>query len=283
MPFYTTLVPPKPIVIPGQGEPPGAVGQGVERLGPRRLLPEGRQGRALAVSVGKKGEWNVDDTHCWSQFYFDGWRYLRFETARRTRPTISTARRARASGATVRAHGRRRDRRSTADAGEDHRRTPDARHRRHRTGPAIAGRRDPRAFFAEYETAADKTEEAVRLSRLRMPLPATAPELANPIRKLDRSGHEGRPRGDEGGGADARRRRHASWCVSEAKGAKSYDLWVSPYEDGRGAGRSKTRGGLGEAGADAGRAAGQHGLLSVPSCGTAATARRRRRSRSASG
>ena len=31
------------------------------------------------LSVGKKGEWNVADIHCWSAFNFDGWRYLRFE------------------------------------------------------------------------------------------------------------------------------------------------------------------------------------------------------------
>ena len=30
------------------------------------------------LSTGKKGEWNVDDTHCWSAFNFDGWRYIRF-------------------------------------------------------------------------------------------------------------------------------------------------------------------------------------------------------------
>ena len=29
--------------------------------------------------VDVKGEWNVDDTYCWSAFNFDGWRYLRFE------------------------------------------------------------------------------------------------------------------------------------------------------------------------------------------------------------
>ena len=31
------------------------------------------------LSVGKKGEWNVDDVHSWSTFNFDGWRYLPFE------------------------------------------------------------------------------------------------------------------------------------------------------------------------------------------------------------
>jgi len=35
-------------------------------------------------------------------------------------------------------------------------------------------------LFAEYETAADRTPEAVRLAQLRMPLPAVLPELANP-------------------------------------------------------------------------------------------------------
>src|SRR5207247_2651920 len=44
------------------------------------------------------------------------------------------------------------------------------------------------SLYAEYEHSADKTDEAVRLSRLQMPLPDIAPELANPIRKLDEAG-----------------------------------------------------------------------------------------------
>src|SRR5260370_39502015 len=40
------------------------------------------------------------------------------------------------------------------------------------------------SLFAEYETATDRTPEAIRLSQLRMPLPAAPPELANPLKKF---------------------------------------------------------------------------------------------------
>jgi hypothetical protein len=78
MPFYTTLVPPKPILIPGKASHLGLWVRAASDWG--RVvycLRDAKEERWL--SVGKKGEWNVDDVHCWSAFNFDGWRYLSFE------------------------------------------------------------------------------------------------------------------------------------------------------------------------------------------------------------
>src|SRR5947199_10209064 len=136
------------------------------------------------LSIGKKGEWNVDDTHNWSAFNYDGWRYLTFEL-----PGNAPYDLYREAGTSF-----------WGNYGGDmvvdlpltlekiivERRT----HVIHATEQLAAAPDDVLlgALLAEYETPADKTEEAVRLSRLRMPLPATALELANPIRKLTEAG-----------------------------------------------------------------------------------------------
>src|SRR5207344_962659 len=43
-------------------------------------------------------------------------------------------------------------------------------------------------LYAEYARPADQTEEAVRLSKVRMPIPADAPALTNPIAELAQTG-----------------------------------------------------------------------------------------------
>ena len=92
------------------------------------------------------------------------------------------------------------------------------------------------SLHAEYEKAEDKTDEAMRLSRLRMPLPATPPELANPIRLMTEAGTTAGPevtkitvpeREYDG------RRCHVHFAP--VAGTKTYDVWVSTYADGRGA------------------------------------------------
>jgi hypothetical protein len=92
------------------------------------------------------------------------------------------------------------------------------------------------ALLAEYETPADKTDEAVRLSRLRMPLPATAPDLANPIQKLTAASATAGPEVTKINSPEREydgRRCHVHFAP--AAGAKTYDVWVSTYADGRGA------------------------------------------------
>ena len=91
-------------------------------------------------------------------------------------------------------------------------------------------------LYVEYENPADATDEAVRLSRLRMPLPKGVPDLPNPIAEMAR----------DGVGAPAARiglkppehmydgtRMHV--LFKEVAGATKYNLWVSAHPDGRGA------------------------------------------------
>src|SRR5436853_2103486 len=78
MPFYTTLVPPKPIVIAGKASHLGLWVKAASDWGRVVYCLKDAKGERW-LSVGKKGEWNVDDTHNWSAFNYDGWRYLTFE------------------------------------------------------------------------------------------------------------------------------------------------------------------------------------------------------------
>jgi hypothetical protein len=78
MPFYTTLVPTKPIVIPGKASHLGLWVRAAGDWGRVVYCLHDAKGERW-LSVGKKGEWNCDDVHSWSAFNFDGWRYLRFE------------------------------------------------------------------------------------------------------------------------------------------------------------------------------------------------------------
>ena len=78
MPFYTTLLPAKPITIPGKPSHLGLWVKAASDWGRFVYCLRDAKGERW-VSIGKKGEWNVDDVHCWSAFNFDGWRYLCFE------------------------------------------------------------------------------------------------------------------------------------------------------------------------------------------------------------
>src|SRR5262249_27717488 len=92
------------------------------------------------------------------------------------------------------------------------------------------------SLLAEYEAPADRTAEAVRLSRLRMPLPAAAPDLANPNPALAEAGTTAGPEVTKVNPPEREydgRRCHVYFAP--AAGAKTYDVWVSPYVDGRGA------------------------------------------------
>jgi len=91
-------------------------------------------------------------------------------------------------------------------------------------------------LFAEYASPADKTEDAVRLSGIRMPVPASDPSMDNPIPALEKNG-TGAPTQvlkvtDPEHMYDGTRCQVFFNTMDEAK---SYDIWVSPYADGRGA------------------------------------------------
>ncbi len=78
MPFCTTLVPPKPVVIPGR---PKTIALDVETdadWGRVVYVLRDAKGEKF-ISVGRVGTYNVDDTKCDSFFTFEGRRLVRFE------------------------------------------------------------------------------------------------------------------------------------------------------------------------------------------------------------
>jgi hypothetical protein len=232
MPFYTTLVPAKPIVLPGK---PSHLGLWVKASSDwGRVVYCLRDARGERwVSVGQKGEWNVDDTHCWSQFCFDGWRYLRFEL-----PGNSPYDAFREMGTSFWGHY------GPGDAIVDYPLSLEMVIVERRTHviagtelvPASADDVLLGGLFAEYERPADRTPEAVRLANLRMPLPAAPPDLANPLTRLQQTGSGDGPTITKV--EPPEREYDGKRCLvffAPAPGAVKYDVWVSPYADGRGA------------------------------------------------
>ena len=91
-------------------------------------------------------------------------------------------------------------------------------------------------LYAEYARATDRGDEAVRLSKLRMPAPKASPDLSNPIADLAKAG-VGDPTKVQRV-TDPSLQYDGTRChvhFDLVPGAKSYDVWVSPYADGRGA------------------------------------------------
>lgn len=231
MPFYTTLLPPKPIVIPGKASHLGLWVKAASDWGRVVYCLKDAQGERW-LSVGKKGEWNVDDVHNWSAFNYDGWRYLTFEL-----PANSPYDLYREAGTSFWGNYQGDmvvDLPLTLEKIIVERRT----HVIHATEqlPAAADDVLLGALYAEYEKPADQKDEAVRLSRLRMPVPKIAPDLANPIRKLAEAGATPGPEVTKVVPPEREydgRRCHVQFAP--AAGAKTYDVWVTTYADGRGA------------------------------------------------
>lgn len=231
MPFYTTLVPPKPVAIPGKASHLGLWVKAASDWGRVVYCLKDAKGERW-LSVGKKGEWNVDDVHSWSAFNFDGWRYLTFEL-----PGNAPYDLYREAGTSFWGNYQ-------GDMAVDLPLTLEKIIVERRTHVIHATEQLPAApddvllgsLHAEYEKPADKTDEAVRLSNLRMPVSTAAPELANPIRKLEETGTSPGPDVTKINPPEREydgRRCHVHFAP--ATGAKSYDVWVTTYADGRGA------------------------------------------------
>jgi hypothetical protein len=91
-------------------------------------------------------------------------------------------------------------------------------------------------LIAEYARPSDQTQEVIRLDRIRMPVPTNLPELGNPIAEMAAKGNGApvvierisEPLQD----ADGTR------CFvhfPQVQNATTYEVWASPYADGRGA------------------------------------------------
>ena len=231
MPYYSSLVPPKPIEIPGRASHLGLWVKANSDWGRVVYVLRDAGGEAW-ISVGRKGAWNCDDTHSWSRFCFDGWRYLRFEL-----PGNADFDQNRLPGYTWWGH----------EGGDDNGivdlplrlESVIVERRQHvvyanELLPADPGDVLLGDLMAEYADPADMKPEAIRLSRMKMSAPKGLPAINNPllqfatstlpatqITKIDPPDRE----------YDGRR---CNVFFDSAQGAVSYDIWVSTYKDGRG-------------------------------------------------
>lgn len=230
MPFFTTLRPAKPVVLPGKGSHIGVWVHASSDWG--RVVYSLRDAKGEKwLSVGTKDDWNCDDIHGWSNFCFDGWRYVKFELPS-SAPYDSYREYGTAWWGSYGGDGIVDlplqlekvivERRPKAIYGND----------------LVEVKKDDVLFGdlnVEYSQAGDTGDEAVRLSKLRMPLPSTG-SLDNPIARLKETG-VGAPLTVKNV-TDPDREYDGTRChvhFEPVAGAKSYDVWVSPYADGRGA------------------------------------------------
>lgn len=231
MPYYTTLEPASAVTIPGKANAIGVWVHAASDWGRIVYVLRDAKGEKW-LSVGTKEDWNNDDIHGWSQFCFDGWRYLRFQL-----PSNMPYDNYREHGSSwwgsyggdnvvdlpVKLEKVMIERRPKVVYAAD-------------LVPAKPDDVLLSDVYAEYASAADRTEEAVRLSRVRMPMPPAPPTMANPIADAEKAG--------VGAATKALRVRDPEHQYDGTRchvdfepvaDAKTYDVWVSPYPDGRGA------------------------------------------------
>ena len=234
MPWYTTLAPDEPVAIPGKASHLGLWVKANSDWG--RVIYSLRDASGERwVSIGSREQWNCDDIHGWSAFNFDGWRYLRFEM-----PANAPYDSYRENGSTWWGHFERGDGIVDLPLRLEkvivERRT----HVMYVNEPVKANPADVLLgdLIAEYATPADQTDEVVRLSRLRMPVPVGTEASENPIEEMRAHG-VGAPTSITGidlpmHGPDGTKC-HVNFNL--VPGAARYDVWASQHADGRGAKR----------------------------------------------
>ena len=231
MPWYNTLTPANPVPIKGVPSHLGVWVKGASDWGRVIYVLRDAAGERW-TSIGHPDQWNCDDVHSWSSFNFDGWRYVRFELPGHV------------GYDNFRKHGTTWWRADDGDTIVD---LPLAleqiiiEQRSHviyvnDVQPAASDTVRLGRVYAEYETPDDKTDEAVRINRLRMKLPEGMPDLPNPIAELAESGL-GEPTRiiklvPPNNHADGTR---AHVHFEPVEGAAKYFIWCSAYPHGTGA------------------------------------------------
>lgn len=232
MPYYTTLVPRAPVAIPGKASHLGLWVRAASDWGRVVYFLTDARGERW-ISIGTDGSWNCDDTHCRSYFNFDGWRYLRFEM-----PAHAPYDSYREAGTTWWGHYGDGDGLVDLPLRLDKIIVERRKHVLYVNDLQPANPEDVLLadLFAEYEEPADRSDEAVRLSRIRMPEPQSAPAIRNPIAELAAAGI-GEPAEIREITLDSQVKDGTRCYVQfdAVAGAKRYDVWASPYPDGLGA------------------------------------------------
>jgi hypothetical protein len=237
MPWYNVLRPAKPVVLKGAPSRLGLWVRGASDWGRVIYVLKDAVGERW-TSIGTKDQFNCDDIHSWSMFCFDGWRFLEFEL-----PGHEGWDQFRKAGTTWWRGG---------DGGDPARLnvvdlplTLESVIVEQRTHILYVNDVQPVAtnqvalgkLYALYDDPADRDEkEAVRVNRLRMPLPRGVPPLSNPIAEMAAAG-KGMPSEITGLRQPDHyydgTRMHVDF--REVPDAAKYYLWVAAYPDGRGA------------------------------------------------
>lgn len=232
MPYYTSLVPAEPIAIPGKASHLGLWVRAASDWGRVVYCLRDAAGERW-ISVGAKGKWNCDDMHGWSVFCFDGWRYLRFEL-----PAHSPYDRFREAGTSWWGHYGKGDGIVHLPLRLEKVIVERRSHAMYVNDPQPTGGRDVllSELYAEYETEADMSERMVQLAQRRMPVPENVPDLPNPMAEFATSGVGRAPKVTAV--TPPLHQYDGTRChvhFDPVQGATAYDVWVSPYPDGRGA------------------------------------------------
>lgn len=230
MPCFTEFKPAKSIIIPGKAEYISLYVKGTSDWGRVVYVLRDAAGRKW-VSVGMKNDWNCDDTQARSVFCFDDWRLLKFEL-----PAHSPYDNYRENGTTWWGTDDKNavvklplilekviiERRAKVMYANDL--LPCS------AEPVLTG-----DIFAEYASANDMGDEAVRLSRIEMPAPPSGKEL-KPIAEiaatatlpyLDILSVEQPSTHYDG--------TNGVFNFNLAEGAEYYDIYLSKFPDGQGA------------------------------------------------
>lgn len=231
MPFYTTLEPKRPITIPGKASHLGLWVHAASDWG--RVVYSLRDANGEKwISVGTKEDWNNDDIHGWSAFCFDGWRYVRFQVPSNL-PYDSYREKGSSWWGSYGGDG-------VVDLPLQLEKIIVERRPKVVYGADLVPAKPDDVLLgdlnAEYAQASDKGNEIVRLSKLRMPVPKDAPGLSNPIAEIAKTG-VGAPTKVQRV-VDPTYQYDGTRChvhFEPVAGAKTYDVWVAPYADGRGA------------------------------------------------
>lgn len=231
MPWYSILKPDRPIRLEGAPSHLGLWVKGASDWGRVIYVLRDDKGERW-TGIGTKDDYNADDVHSWSSFNFDGWRYLRFELPGHL------------GWDSFRKHG------TTWWGSHGGDKIVDlplqleeiiVEQRSHilyvnDVQPVASDTVSFGTLHVEYESPEDATEDAVRLSRLRMPMPEGEADLPNPIEEMTKEG-VGAPtevtklRPPDHGADGTLVHVH----FKEVEGAKAYFVWVSAHRDGRGA------------------------------------------------
>lgn len=232
VPYYSVLQPEKPIVIPGKSS---HIGLWVKAQGDwGRVVYFLRDAKGEQwINVGTRGAWNCDDLHSWTSFNFDGWRYLKMEMPANS-PHDQFREQGNAWWGPYSSGDECIDLPLTLEKIVVERRT----HVMYVDDPQPADPADILLgdLYVEYATGNDATDEAVRLSNLRMPVPQDVPGLENPIVNLQANGML--PAIEIERITLPNQEADGTQCYVHfpaAEGATQYNLWVAPYKDGRGA------------------------------------------------